>query len=461
MHPRAFIPAFFAVVLTAAPAGAWGKGGAFKDSPHGNRETGVRRVPGLPRGDCGHCHGAAREATGRRSDGTGHAKLFVANDNSLCAGCHLRPAGSYLGDQRYSESAHGRSPAAVWPGPVPPARSSADAGKCVNCHDPHGVKDSRGLVPGLLRRRGVAQCLGCHRGDPAPDVSSALAKSYRHPLVADPPGAAFVSGVNAAAGPEPVATTGDATCSACHNPHVAGQDATRPVVPGAMRSLAGVARVRPSGGVAGGTRVFTLAAGTEISMVREFEVCFKCHSSATRRPARGIDLAATLNPANPSFHPVEAQGRNRGIDRRAFAPGWSGERLVTCSDCHGSDDEAQRGPHGSANAHILKKRQPSGAGDQQVIETDLCFDCHAFRTYGESKAAAAYSRYTGHGSHAGKGIACWTCHDSHGSATLPALIVLRPSALSSYSQDAGSGTCTATCHTRTPAKVSYRVSYNR
>ena len=449
-----------AALLAALPAAALAAGGAYRISPHGSPESGVRRVPGLPRGDCGHCHGAAREPTGRRSDGSGHAKLFAANDNTLCTGCHLRPSRSYLGDLRYGESAHGRSPSAVWPGPVPPARSSGDAGKCVNCHDPHGVKDSRGLVPGLLRARGVTHCLACHRGDPGPDVSSAFAKSFRHPLVADPAGAAFLSATGATAGPEPVLAAGDPTCSACHNPHVAGQDAIRPLLAGALRSLAGVARVRASGGGSGG-RLFALAPATETTRVREFEVCYKCHSSAARRTTRGVDLAAALDPANPSYHPVEAQGRNRAIERRAFASGWSAEKLVTCSDCHGSDDETQRGPHGSANAYILRKRQPSGAGDQQVTETDLCFGCHAFATYGESKAAAAFSRYAGHGAHAARGISCWTCHDSHGSATLPALLAIRPAGLSAYAQDATGGTCTVACHTRSPARVSYRVSYGR
>ena len=462
---RNAIPAVLAVLVAVLPAAALAVGGAFKDSPHGNKDTGVRRVPGLPRGDCGHCHGAAKDPSGRRGDGSGHAKLFGANDNSLCLGCHQRPGPSYLGDLRYAESAHGRSPAAVWPGPVPRARSSADAGKCVNCHDPHGAKDAKGLVPALLRRRGVAQCLACHRGDPAPDVASAFAKAYRHPLVADPVPMALGSGPGGAIGSgsvlEPAPAAGDATCSACHNPHVAGQDSIRPMTAGALRSLAGVARASPAGNAAGGARTFTLAAGSEAGLVREYEVCFKCHSAASRRPARGADLAALLNPSNPSFHPVEAQGRNRGVDCRSFAQGWSSERLVTCSDCHGSDDEAQRGPHGSANAHILRRPQPSGLADQQVQEMDLCFVCHAFKTYGESKTSAAYSRWAGHGAHASRGITCWTCHDAHGSATLPALVALRSSGLAAYVQDAGGGTCTTSCHTRTSARAAYRTSYAR
>jgi predicted CXXCH cytochrome family protein len=455
----AILPAALAVLLLGAPRAVLAAGGAFKDSAHGNKDTGVRRVPGLPRGECGHCHGAAADPAGRRSDGAGHAKLFLPNDNALCTGCHRRPGASWLGEIRYGESAHGRSPAMVWPGPVPAARSSGDAGKCVNCHDPHGVKDGKGIVPALLRKRGVVPCLACHRGDPAPDVAGAFARPFRHPLVSDPPSAALPSAAGFVA--DPAAVQGEATCSACHNPHVAGQDTSRPLVAGALRSLVGVARVRPTGNAPGAGRGFAQASASEAGSVREYEVCFKCHSAATRRPARGADLAALFNPANPSFHPVEAQGKSRSVDRRSFTQGWSADRQVTCSDCHGSDDETQRGPHGSANPHILRRRQPSGLGDQQVQETDLCFECHAWKTYGESKVAAAYSRWAGHGSHSAKGIACWTCHDAHGSTTLPALLTLRPGGLASYSSDPSGATCATSCHLRTTSRSVYRASYIR
>jgi predicted CXXCH cytochrome family protein len=451
------VAAALAALALAVPSPAAAKGGAYRDSPHGNRDRGVRRVPGLPRGDCGHCHGAAKDESGRRGDGTGHARLFAANDNTLCLGCHSRAAGSYQGDQRYAESAHGNSPAVVWPGPRPPARPSTDAGKCVNCHDPHGVKDAGGVVPHLLRLRGADQCLACHRGDPGPDVASALTKAYRHPLVEDPPLASFGQGARAGAA-QPFVETG--TCGACHNPHVAAGEALSPSTAGTSRSLLGVQRVRPSGGSATGARAFGFVPATDTVLVREYEVCFKCHSGAAGRPARGVDVAAALNPANPSFHPVEAQGRNRGIDRRAFAQGWNAERLVTCSDCHGPDEELLRGPHGSSYAHILRRRHPVGSAEEQVLETDLCFQCHAYRTYGESQGAA-HSRYPGHASHAAKGYGCWACHEAHGSATLPALLALRPSGMAAYAQDAAGGTCTATCHAKTPQKATYRITYGR
>jgi hypothetical protein len=321
------------------------------------------------------------------------------------------------------------------------------------------VRDAAGVVPHLLRQRGPDHCLACHRGDPGPDVASAFAKAYRHPLVDDPPLASFGQGARLQAGAVAAASeTG--SCGACHNPHAAGQEARAPSVARAARSLLGIPRVRPSVGSVAGSRVFSLAPEGDTVLVREYEVCFKCHSGAAGRPARGVDVSAALNPANPSFHPVEAPGRNRGIDRRAFAQGWNAERLVTCSDCHGPDEETQRGPHGSSHPHILRGRHPSGDVQEQVLETDLCFRCHAYGTYGEARGAT-FSRYPGHASHAAKGYGCWACHEAHGSATMPALLAARPSALAAYSQDANGGTCTATCHATTPQKSSYRTSYAR
>jgi predicted CXXCH cytochrome family protein len=444
------------VGAAASPAGAGAKGGAFRDSPHGRRDSGVQRVPGQRRGACAQCHGSPRDAAGGRVEGgRGHTKLFAPNDNGLCFTCHKAglAVGTFLGEQQYAQSSHGRSPSATWPGPSPRPRPADDAGKCVNCHDPHGVKDAAGLVPDLLKVRGAALCLGCHGGNPAPDVAAAFQKTYRHPLVAD--GAvALTSGVPGGAG---------ATCGACHNPHAASSDPVRPRPPEAARALLGVARARVANGAAGSPPLQRLAPASDTAVVREYEICFKCHSGGAGRPPRGSDVAAALNPANASFHPVEAQGRNPGIDRRAFAQGWSAERLVACSDCHASDDGLVRGPHGSSYPRLLKKRHVTGPGAQHALESDLCFDCHAYGTYGDALGGAGgtFSRFAGHASHVAKGYSCWACHESHGSATLPALLALRSPGLIAFTQAPDGGSCTVSCHVTAPATASYRSAYPR
>jgi predicted CXXCH cytochrome family protein len=452
------LAAALALGLLAAPGGAAARNGAWRESAHGDRQRGVARVPGLPRGECGHCHGAPRDAGGRKADGNGHTGLFSPDENGLCLECHRRAAGGWLGEPAYEQSAHGGSPAAVWPGPDPRGRPAADAGKCVNCHDPHGARDAAGLVPRLLRVRGAALCLGCHAGNPATDVAAAFAKTYRHPLVAEPAPAGALPRTGAAAGPLRAEA---GTCSGCHDPHAAAPDLGRGGQGGPARALLGVPRVRLANGPAGAPPVRTPVEPSDLAAVREHEVCFRCHAAAAG--LGGADVAAAFNPANASYHPVEAEGRSGSIDRRAFAPGWGAGRLVTCSDCHGSDDDAARGPHGSGQPHLLRRRHLERAPAQQLLETDLCFECHAWRTYADPAAGAerAFSRFGGHAGHAARGISCWACHEPHGSALRPALLALRSPGLVAYAQDAAGGSCTVSCHASTPATAAYCVAYPR
>lgn len=435
-----------------APAGAAGKG-AYRESAHGRVDSGVLRVPGLKRGECTHCHGAARDAS-ERGPGKrrGHAGLFAGNDNALCQSCHGSPAGTYLGELRYDSSAHGRSPLVVWPGPVPPGRPSTDAGKCVNCHDPHGHRDAAGVIPSLLRVRGAALCLGCHGGNPGADVASAFARTYRHPLTSDEPPPTQPG----AAAPAP-------TCGACHNAHVAAHGDGPATARESSPALLGVARVRVSNGPAGSPPVLEPVPAREVALAREHEVCFKCHSSASRTPARGADVAAAFNTANASYHPVEDTIRSGSLDGRSFVPAWRGERRVTCSDCHSSDDGLGRGPHGSSYPRILKKRHVPAGSPEPVLDTDLCFDCHAYQTYADplGGAGGAFSRFPGHLSHASRGVACAGCHAAHGSPTLPALLVLRSPGLMAYSRDAGGGSCNVSCHRTAPAAATYQAAFAR
>lgn len=445
--------------LAALPLAAFGSGGAFAVSAHGRRDTGVLRVPGLPRGECGHCHGAPRDAMGRKPDeGRAHAELFAANDDALCVSCHERPAGSWLGERSYRTSAHGGSPSALWPGPEPRARGGIDAGKCINCHDPHGVKDRAGLVPGLLRLRDGALCLGCHAGNPATDVAAAFARVYRHPLLPDP-GSSSSAPPPTGALPTLAPASGAGPCGACHNPHEAGQELLTGRSPGESAALAGASRVRVANGPRGSPPILAAVAPGTPGPIREYEVCFKCHAAPGDRDRARIDVSVALNPANASYHPVEAMGRNLDVDRRTFTSGWGPERLVTCSDCHGSDDEVTRGPHGSAIPHLLRRRYAAAGNDPGASETDLCFICHAFRTYADPRAGAEsrLSRFDGHASHvAGHGLSCWACHTAHGSPALPALLALRSPGLMGFQRQVGGGTCTtASCHVGTPANVGY------
>ena len=274
---------------------------------------------------------------------------------------------------------------------------------CGDCHDPHGVRDRDGVIPSLLAARQRDVCTTCHDGSRAADVRSQLNKPYVHGTL-----------------------TRHADCSDCHAVHA---DPANP--------RAGVARVQVVNGAAGTVPGYRLAAPNDPGDAQELEICFKCHSSYVKQPLGQSDLARLTNPANPSFHPIQAAGKNPRLDPQSFVNGIAADSLVTCSDCHE--------PHGSTDRYLLKKSQD-----------EICFQCHARETY---RNGAPGSRFDGHALHAGiQRIACFTCHESHGSIRNAALIATgRFPGMTTYTQSPMGGTCISSCH----ALKTYSVSYPR
>lgn len=420
-------------------------------------------------GDCDRCHSMHSD------EGTPqpHA-LLGPDDNTLCASCHTIAweGGSYPGTELYAGSAHGGSPNAVWPGPDPPARTEPDAaGKCVNCHDPHGWQDASGLIPMLALAREEGLCLTCHDGYPAAtDIRSDLLQPYRHPTL-------DYSGRHTGpleSSPSDFGITPlnrrHAECSDCHNPHVARHDALPVTPPDASKRLLGVSRVAVLNGTAGSAPVYTFIPGSDTltAPVTEYQLCFKCHSSWTTQPPGQTDLARVLNPNNPSYHPVEAAGNDLTLDPLSFEPGWGPTSIVACDDCHGSDLGTNRGPHGSAYPAILRAPYTASPGPHTSTSDELCFRCHAYAVYGTTASDAttrARSRFNapgagmGHAEHvAGESVPCYACHVTHGSSNQPSLLVTgRVPGITSYTRTATGGTCMPTCH----GSESYTVNYAR
>ncbi|HXY40988.1 MAG TPA: cytochrome c3 family protein [Vicinamibacteria bacterium] len=456
-----------AVVLLLPPLAV--SAGTLRSTKHGDPQTGAARTASAPIGSCGQCHQPHGDPSGQRYP----FSLFTADDNALCGSCHnlVGPLGSFQGMGPWDASAHARSPHAVWPGP--PARPSQDAGKCVNCHDPHGRADRDGLIPSLARARDAQLCLACHDGSPAlKDVERQAKKAYAHPLLGTRTGRhqADEGGNPARFG----RGSRHAACVDCHNPH-RGQthDQVRAQAPDAPDNMTGISRIRVSNGAPGTAPVYRYAGPEDTSFAAEYEICFKCHSSWTTRPAGQPDLALLFSTSNPSFHPVEAAGRNPRIDTNAFVNGWNASRLVYCSDCHGSDDVTVAGPHGSSYRYILKGPYATTAAPSRVGPTDVCFSCHSWDTYANPAAttnALAASRWNpgkepaGHAFHVGtKGYSCWACHESHGSTLNPGLVATtgRLPGMASYLQAPKGGQCTATCHTTRPGPHTYSINYGR
>jgi predicted CXXCH cytochrome family protein len=452
---RARLLAVTAAVLVATGL-AWA--GAWPETKHGDPDTGVERVGTEPRGSCAQCHVQHGSRDGTPTEGPFPFLLFAENDNALCATCHGGEGAHqvYPGLAPYEASSHYQSSGMVWPGPTPPSRPGSDAGKCVNCHDPHGKRDNRGILPALTTVREEGLCEECHDGSPGPDVARQLRQAFTHPV------RTYAERHDAGEGNVPTRFgigNRHAECVDCHNPHRSNRDAGS-MPPEASARLWGVSRVEVTNGAAGTRPVYRYAGPGDIAFANEYEVCFKCHSSWTAQAVGQDDLGLLLNPANPSYHPVEARGRNRNVDPLAFANGWSWDRLVYCSDCHGSDDLAVRGPHGSSHRFILKARYDAVATPSTMDPADLCFQCHSYTTYADQGASAVEegrSRFD-HTGHVGRhGYSCFACHDTHGSTVQRALIGVGRGTVVSYVQDASGGTCTTTCHN----VRNYTVNYPR
>ncbi|RJQ52033.1 MAG: hypothetical protein C4526_08900 [Nitrospiraceae bacterium] len=442
-----------------------GAAGVYNSTRHGSPQTGVMRDPAAPRGSCRQCHSESGTAIKYPKS------LWRENDNELCYACHRDEtlSGVYPGQRVYDTATHRIDPRAAWPGPSPSPRKDMDAaGKCLNCHDPHGRQDRSGVIPNLLIAREETLCLSCHDGDPAGDILRDLRKPYSH-LIRQGTGK---HGSDEGGDPSRYSYTAGnrhAECSDCHNAHAVRHNTALQTAPAASESVLRVSRVRVFNGSPETIPGYQyIPAGDTGSPLLEYEICYKCHSSWTRQPAGQPDLARLFNTNNASFHPVEGPGKNTGIAPGSFVGGINAFSVIYCSDCHGSNDSNLRGPHGSQFPDILRRPYVTQDSGRSPERDELCFMCHNYDTYVSAASPAVFqqaSRFnppassSGHVFHAGqRNVPCYTCHDSHGSAQFGALIVTRRNpGLLSFSMNSNGGSCLPTCH----EQRSYTVNYPR
>lgn len=194
-------------------------------------------------------------------------------------------------------------------------------------------------------------------------------------------------------------------CTDCHSPHaarsttVSGTDRANPATAtgnaiAAASPLSGVWGVQPPATAAWSEPTLT-GYTIQSPATKEYQICLKCHSgfnnsyaSATRTfswaSATGwTNQAFEFNTANASFHPVMGVATRPVAAARMLAP-WNtnvGNQTMYCTDCH-MDNAASplaQGPHGSANAWILR-----GTWNPTVDTIDstlgsatfLCRKCH-------------------------------------------------------------------------------------
>jgi hypothetical protein len=198
------------------------------------------------------------------------------------------------------------------------------------------------------------------------------------------------------------------------------------------KALAGATGVSVAAWGAGWAGVTTWGQGTTAALpaaTAEWQVCFKCHSSANASvtawggagAAAWTDLSLELNPNNESYHPViqalPATG-NRRLPAAALTGGWAPGMTMTCSDCHGTDSAASHGPHGSSVKWMLNPTTgatpytnwpyTSAASNGTATGTFVtgaanpgavfCLSCHAWAGAGEAHTRADHW------------VACINCH---------------------------------------------------
>ena len=321
-----------------------------------------------------------------------------------------------------------------------------NAPQCAFCHRAHAAKAPNLLVAGSQS----AMCFTCHNGSGA-NANVALQYSLTRP--ANDPAARVYYSHDALAPSTHTLSSQDefgvvtngvvinrhSQCADCHNSHRATAKTTRDgvsTVTGweASGRLEGVSGVKVVNGAAGAAPSYTFLSGVDTNVVpanavtREYQLCFKCHSGFTTqlpniagKPSRDrLDKGVELNPNNPSYHPIEAPGKNTSAAMIASLSGYSPYRqwtfrigdTIRCSNCHASSTKYnQTTPpaagsslpsHTSQVAGILlapyRNRVLKPVGEAyNAAEFTLCFMCHATGPFdGTNSSATNWTKHNGH-----------------------------------------------------------------
>ena len=310
---------------------------------------------------------------------------------------------------------------------------------CGSCHVGFNFKSGGGMTG----------CTVCH-GDPNKVIKGLMAsgielknietefkKVYRHPTF-DARGIHSPKEILPEIDPK---APRHADCVDCHDPHQVSRD----------NKYAGIKGRR--------------AGNVPTAITKESELCYLCHGDSANLPGRSTNKRQLFATNNPSFHPVEGEGKNSAVislikpytEKKISSDDVS---TITCTDCHRSDNpDSPPGPHGSANQYILVEHY--SARDKETESGHayaLCYRCHSRSSILGDESFKYHSQHIrGRGDSAiSTGTSCHTCHDSHGSVENKYLIKFNPEVVSSNSAGVlkfvskGSGTfrgeCFLSCH---------------
>ena len=307
------------------------------------------------------------------------------------------------------------SPASADP-PSPHLSGGATTGTCAACHRTHTGQNDKLL-------KSVPQstlCFSCHDG-----TGSMYNVASEYADVNIPVNDATTSSFYSHTSPTPSTHTSarddefagvlnrHAECSDCHNPHTLTSVNAAP---------------SPSGWLASGALSGTAGVAATLMwkdpLAYEYELCFKCHSSYTqllsytKESQRKTDKAAEFDPANESYHPVRAPGKNTTTAMENSLAGGTLWPLTTastirCLQCHANSSlmggtpmwDGKLAPHASRNRGLLlanyRDRDLKPALEAyNGADFELCYLCHSAAPFAtQSKDSRSDTNFRMHGFH--------------------------------------------------------------
>jgi predicted CXXCH cytochrome family protein len=397
---------------------------------------------------------------------------------------------------------------------------------CAVCHSIHVAKAPTLLIKGSQS----TVCFLCHNGTGA---STNVQAQYADPSVPanDPAAGAYYShdalvpatNTQSALNEFGGVSNRKSQCSNCHNAHQATtadgvQTTTGWTAPGQLSGVSGVSVVN---GATGAAPTYNFLDGATSPVTLEYQLCLKCHSSFTTllpqvpgKPSTdALDAGAEFNPANASFHPVEAAGTNQSAKMADSLAGTSPYKLwsftpastIRCVNCHASGITPVAAPAPAAGGDLSAHTSPNRGillqnYQDRVLSSStaayspgnfaLCYTCHAEEPF--TNSTANDTNFPEHGRHvtglAGKGAGgtdidtanagqgnalCAECHFRLHSTTFKVGTQAVPgSRLVNFAPDVtpypavggtiswtpnatGGGSCTLTCHGKSHDNISY------
>lgn len=339
--------------------------------------TGEVRLDATGQLQCTTCHDP-------HDDANGDFLVLPATDAALCEACH-QPQGWQTGTHNGAKSLRAAA-----------AKDVPSANDCVNCHAPHSGLAGQRL---LYQEQEEQGCLVCHSAaGGATDIQTQVAKLSSH----DP---SAYEGIHDPLESLPAATV-HVECVDCHDPHAARTESTAaPLTTGPLADVRGVD-----------------ADGLAVDpAVNEYEVCYRCHADGPGAPPPATprlivqgNTRLEFDPANPSYHPIEAAGASASVP--SLKAPWTTASIIRCTDCHTSEDSpaaggtGPAGPHGSDYEPLLGWNYFRGVGTiESATVYALCYRCH------DRALIFGLPSWPGHSRHVKTArMSCNLCHDPHG-----------------------------------------------